>query len=57
MRDEWRDAKAMEVQGFADKHEDKEFHAAQLPEVYCSFHSTVVRLKTTDRSALITKNA
>ena len=28
MRDEWWDAKATEVQGFADRHEEKEFYAA-----------------------------
>ena len=43
----------MEVQGFADRHEEKEFYAA-LKEVYGPIHSTTVPLKTADGSAVIT---
>ena len=38
MRDEWWDAKAAEVQGFADRHEDMEFYVA-LNEVNGPCHS------------------
>ena len=37
MKDEWWDAKATEVQGFADRHEEKEFYSA-LKEVYGPTH-------------------
>ena len=54
MKDEWWDAKATEVQGFADRHEEKEFYAA-LKEVYGSIHSATVLLKSSDGSALLPK--
>ena len=56
MKDEWWDAKATEVQGFADRHEEKEFYAA-LKEVYGPIHSATVPLKTSDGSALVTERA
>ena len=54
MKDEWWDAKATEVQGVADRHEEKEFYAA-LKEVYGPIHSATVPLKSSDGSALLTK--
>ena len=54
MKDEWWDAKATDVQGFADRHEEKEFYAA-LKEVYSSTHSTTVPLTSTDGSASVTE--
>ena len=56
MKDEWWDAKATEVQGFADRHEEKEFCAA-LAEVYDPTYSTAVPFKSSDGSALVTERA
>ena len=47
MKDEWWDAKATEVQGVADRHEEKEFYTA-LKEVYGPIHSATVPLKSSD---------
>ena len=47
---------ATEVQGFADRHEEKEFYSA-LKEVYGPTHSTAVPLKSSDGSTLVTERA
>ena len=52
----WWDAKATEVQGFSDRHEEKEFYSA-VKEVYGPTHSTAVPLKSTDGSTLVTERA
>ena len=44
------------MQGFADRHEEKEFYSA-LKEVYGPIHSATVPLKTSDGSALVTERA
>ena len=57
MKDEWWDAKATKVQqGFADRHEEKEFYAT-LKEGYGPTHSATVPLKSSDGSALVTERA
>jgi exonuclease III len=53
MRDKWWSDKADEVQGFADRHEDKEFYAS-LKDVYGPRHSTTVPLLASDNSTMIT---
>ena len=41
----------MEVQGFADRHEEKEFYAA-LKEVYGPIHSTTVPLSVVKKQPM-----